>query len=108
MTTETLGGGGAGGGAFTSQLETELREHRIDVAIHSLKDLPTQSPEGLALATTPGPRADLREALVGASLGALRYGARGEVRPTLLLREPSRLEHLAFVDCIDAGPLSGL
>jgi hydroxymethylbilane synthase len=68
--------GGASGGAFTSQLETELREHRIDVAIHSLKDLPTQQPEGLALATTPGPRGDIREALVGASLGALRYGAR--------------------------------
>jgi hydroxymethylbilane synthase len=68
--------GGAGGGAFTSQLEAELREHRIDVAIHSLKDLPTQLPDGLALATTPGPRGDIREALVGAPLGALRYGAR--------------------------------
>jgi hydroxymethylbilane synthase len=68
--------GGASGGAFTSQLETELREHRIDVAIHSLKDLPTQPPAGLALATTPGPRADLREALIGTPLGALRPGAR--------------------------------
>jgi hydroxymethylbilane synthase len=68
--------GGASGGAFTSQLEVELREGRIDVAVHSLKDLPTQPPDGLALATTPGPRADLREALIGAPLGALRYGAR--------------------------------
>jgi hydroxymethylbilane synthase len=68
--------GGASGGAFTSQLEAELREHRIDVAVHSLKDLPTEMPAGLALATTPGPRADIREALVGAPLGALRYGAR--------------------------------
>src|ERR1700735_1850852 len=42
--------GGASGGAFTSQLEAELREHRIDVAVHSLKDLPTEPPEGLALA----------------------------------------------------------
>jgi hydroxymethylbilane synthase len=68
--------GGASGGAFTSQLEAELREGRIDVAVHSLKDLPTQPPAGLALATTPGPRADIREALIGAPLGALRYGAR--------------------------------
>jgi hydroxymethylbilane synthase len=68
--------GGASGGAFTSQLEAELRERRIDIAIHSLKDLPTQLPDGLALATTPGPRGDIREALVGAPLGALRYGAR--------------------------------
>ncbi|MGH3277318.1 MAG: hydroxymethylbilane synthase [Streptosporangiaceae bacterium] len=68
--------GGASGGAFTSQLESELREHRIDVAIHSLKDLPTDMPDGLALALTPGPRGDIREALVGAALGALPYGAR--------------------------------
>src|ERR1700722_13135657 len=68
--------GGASGGAFTSQLEAELREHRIDVAVHSLTALPTQLPDGLALATTPGPRGDIREALVGAPLGALRYGAR--------------------------------
>jgi hydroxymethylbilane synthase len=68
--------GGASGGAFTSQLEAELREHRIDVAVHSLKDLPTSPPDGLALATTPGPRADLREALVGAPLAGLRPGAR--------------------------------
>ncbi|HEX5294335.1 MAG TPA: hydroxymethylbilane synthase [Streptosporangiaceae bacterium] len=68
--------GGASGGAFTSQLEVELREGRIDVAVHSLKDLPTEPPDGLALATTPGPRADPREALIGAPLGALRYGAR--------------------------------
>jgi hydroxymethylbilane synthase len=68
--------GGASGGAFTTQLEAELREGRIDVAIHSLKDLPTEPPDGLALATTPGPRGDLREALVGTPLGALRYGAR--------------------------------
>jgi hypothetical protein len=38
--------GGASGGAFTSQLEAELREHRIDVAVHSLKDLPTSCPTG--------------------------------------------------------------
>ena len=68
--------GGADGGAFTSQLEAELRAGRVDVAVHSLKDLPTQPPDGLALATTPGPRSDLREALIGAPLGALRYGAR--------------------------------
>ena len=68
--------GGASGGAFTSQLEAELRERRIDVAVHSLKDMPTELPDGLALATTPGPRGDIREALVGTPLGALRSGAR--------------------------------
>jgi hydroxymethylbilane synthase len=40
-------------GAFSSQLEQELREGRIDVAVHSLKDLPTAMAEGLVLAVTP-------------------------------------------------------
>jgi hydroxymethylbilane synthase len=67
--------GGAAGGAFTRALEAELRSRRIDVAVHSLKDLPTEMPDGLALAAGP-PRAELREAICGAPLGALRYGAR--------------------------------
>jgi hydroxymethylbilane synthase len=67
--------GGAAGGAFTSALEAELRSRRIDVALHSLKDLPTAMPDGLALAVGP-PRAEPREAMCGASLGGLRYGAR--------------------------------
>jgi hydroxymethylbilane synthase len=66
---------GGSTGAFSSQLEQELLERRIDIAVHSLKDLPTATPELLALATTP-PRAELQDALCGSTLAGLRPGAR--------------------------------
>lgn len=66
---------GGGGGLFTTQLEQELIAGRVDIAVHSLKDLPTAPPEGLVLAVTP-PRADPLDALCGSALGGLRPGAR--------------------------------
>jgi hydroxymethylbilane synthase len=67
--------GGGGNGVFTTQLETELLQGRVDIAVHSLKDLPTASREDLVLAVTP-PRADPLDALCGATLAGLRPGAR--------------------------------
>ena len=67
--------GGGAGGVFTTQLEAELLAGRVDIAVHSLKDLPTAPPEGLALAVTP-PRADPLDALCGSTLAGLRAGAR--------------------------------
>jgi len=65
-----------GKGFFTKEIEDALLDGRIDVAVHSLKDLPTQLPTGLALAAVPQ-RHDAREALVGgASLRDLPAGAR--------------------------------
>jgi len=48
---------------FTKQLDDAMLEGRIDVAVHSLKDLPTELPEGIALAAV-GQREDARDALV--------------------------------------------
>jgi hydroxymethylbilane synthase len=42
-----------GKGLFTRELELALLDERIDVAVHSLKDLPTQLPQGLALGAVP-------------------------------------------------------
>jgi hydroxymethylbilane synthase len=67
--------GGGGGGVFTTQLEQELLAGRVDIAVHSLKDLPTSIPDGLVLAVTP-PRADPLDALCGSTLEGLRPGAR--------------------------------
>jgi hydroxymethylbilane synthase len=67
--------GGGDGGLFTTQLEQELLAGRVDIAVHSLKDLPTASPDGLVLAVTP-PRADPLDALCGSTLAGLRSGAR--------------------------------
>lgn len=65
-----------GKGFFTKEIEEALLDGRIDLAVHSLKDLPTQLPPGLALAAVPK-RHDPREALVGGtSLGDLPPGAR--------------------------------
>src|SRR5919202_1779166 len=50
-------------GLFTRTLEEALLDGRIDVAVHSLKDLASVSPPGLSLAAIPG-REDPREALV--------------------------------------------
>jgi hydroxymethylbilane synthase len=50
-------------GLFTKELEVALLEGRADLAVHSLKDLPTELPEGLMLAAIC-PRADVREVLL--------------------------------------------
>ncbi|WP_419941739.1 hydroxymethylbilane synthase [Candidatus Palauibacter sp.] len=52
-----------GKGLFTEDLERALREGRIDIAVHSLKDLPVEAPEGLTLAAVPA-REDRRDVLV--------------------------------------------
>ena len=65
---------------FTKEIEDELLGGRIDAAVHSLKDLPTRLPDGLALGAVPA-RADPAEALVTreagvAGLAALPGGAK--------------------------------
>ena len=40
-------------GVFVKELEIALLERRIDLAVHSLKDLPTSLPDGLCLAAVP-------------------------------------------------------
>lgn len=52
-----------GSGWFTSALQVALQEGRIDLAVHSYKDLPTARPEGLVIAAVPI-REDPRDALV--------------------------------------------
>ncbi len=66
----------AGRGVFTSQVEDALRAGEIDVAVHSLKDLPTEQDPALCLAAVPA-RGDPRECLVTRSgrLDALPSGA---------------------------------
>jgi hydroxymethylbilane synthase len=61
---------------WVSELERALLEGRIDVAVHSAKDVPADLPEGLELVAVP-PRADPRDAICGApALEALEPGAR--------------------------------
>lgn len=65
-----------GKGFFTKEIEDALLDGRIDVAVHSLKDLPTALPPGLRLGAIPA-RHDPREALVSAaSMADLPPGTR--------------------------------
>ena len=66
-----------GTGVFVSALRDELLAGRVDLAVHSLKDLPTGQPEGIVLAAVPV-RDDPRDALIakdGAKLADLPSGA---------------------------------
>jgi hydroxymethylbilane synthase len=64
-----------GKGLFTKEIEEALLEGAIDLAVHSLKDLPTALPAGLTLAAVPE-RADPRDAVAGRALADLPAGAR--------------------------------
>ena len=52
-----------GDGVFVNEIEHALKEKRIDLAVHSLKDLPTAQPAGLRIVAV-GPREDVRDVLV--------------------------------------------
>ena len=65
-------------GAFAAALRDALLDDRVDLAVHSVKDLPSAPLPGLSVAAIP-PRADPRDALCsrdGLSLDALPRGAR--------------------------------
>lgn len=76
---------------FTKEIEEALLARRIDLAVHSLKDLPVELPAGLALGAIP-PREDARDALIsryGQALAQLPAGARvgtSSLRRSLQLR----------------------
>ena len=69
---------GLGKGVFTKEIENALLTGTIDLAVHSLKDLPTELPEGLCIAAIPM-REDPRDVLVtdtGSPLADLPEGAK--------------------------------
>jgi len=75
-------------GLFTKEIEEALLANAIDLAVHSLKDMPTDLPAGLTLAAIPE-REDPRDALIGRALADLVTGARvgtGSLRRAAQLR----------------------
>ena len=79
-------------GVFIKEIEDALLAGTVDLAVHSLKDMPTEIPAGLALVAIPE-REDPRDCLVardGATLAALPRGARVG---TSSLRRQAQLRH---------------
>ncbi|HWM95194.1 MAG TPA: hydroxymethylbilane synthase [Thermoanaerobaculia bacterium] len=84
-----------GKGLFTQELERGLLDGSLDLAVHSLKDLPVRLPEGLIVAAHPE-RADPRDALVSEVAGGVDGLPEGAIvltgalrrRAQLLLRRP--------------------
>jgi hydroxymethylbilane synthase len=64
-----------GKGLFTKEIEDALFAREVDLAVHSLKDLPTEIPAGLQITAIPE-REDPRDAMGGRRLSELREGAK--------------------------------
>ncbi|HEV7611334.1 MAG TPA: hydroxymethylbilane synthase [Steroidobacteraceae bacterium] len=79
-----------GKGLFIKELEVALQERRADIAVHSMKDLPAELPEDLAIAALLE-RADARDALLAASGTGLDDLPRGARVGTSSLRRQAQL-----------------
>ncbi|HEX2023389.1 MAG TPA: hydroxymethylbilane synthase, partial [Acidimicrobiales bacterium] len=69
-------------GVFVKEVQAAVLEGRADIAVHSAKDLPSTTPDGLVIAAVPA-REDARDALVGSTLDGIPVGGRvgtGSVR----------------------------
>ena len=84
----------AGGkGLFTRELDEALLVGRIDIAIHSMKDLPTQLPEGIVLACVPS-REDPRDSFISSRATRLADLRPNAVLGTASLRRRAQALHI--------------
>jgi len=81
-----------GKGLFTKEIDEALLEGRIDLAVHSMKDLPTWIPEGIVLASVL-PREDPRDAFIGQPGSTLDSLPPGSVVGTASLRRMALVLH---------------
>jgi hydroxymethylbilane synthase len=105
-----------GTGVFVKEVQDAVRRGDADVAVHSAKDLPAVTPDGLTIAAVPE-RADARDALVGSTLadlpaagtvgtGSVRRRAQlAAIRPDLRFAElrgnvPTRVERAGDFDAV--------
>ena len=84
---------GLGKGVFTKEIEIALLDETIDLAVHSMKDLPTELPDGLCIAALPV-REDPRDVLVTQSRLLLNQLPKGAKIGTTSPRRRAQLLHL--------------
>ena len=80
-----------GKGLFVKELETALADGRADLAVHSMKDVPMNLPDGFMLAAT-GEREDARDAFVSNEYASLEDLPAGSIVGTSSLRRQSQLQ----------------
>lgn len=80
-----------GKGLFVKELEAALEDGRADLAVHSMKDVPMNLPEGFTMAAT-GEREDPRDAFVSNNYASLEDLPHGSVVGTSSLRRQSQLQ----------------
>ena len=81
-----------GKGLFTREIEQDLLSGAIDIAVHSMKDMPVEQPAGLLLETYL-PREDVRDAFVSNAHQRLEDLPAGTVVGTSSLRRKAQLQH---------------
>ena len=82
-----------GKGLFTKEIDEALFDGRIDIAVHSAKDVPTFLPDGLTLVGCL-PRADVRDALISPTYRTLNALPEGAVVGTASVRRAAMLKHI--------------
>jgi hydroxymethylbilane synthase len=96
--------GGLGKGIFTKEIEDALAAGRVDLAVHSLKDLPTELPPGFEIAAIPQ-REDPRDAFCSTRYARIEDLPRGARVGTSSLRRQAQLK--AIRSDLDIHPLRG-
>lgn len=81
-----------GKGLFVKEIEQAMLDKEIDIAVHSMKDMPAALPEGLEIACTPK-RVDPRDALISEKYSSLSELPEGAVVGTSSLRRAAQLLH---------------
>ncbi|HSE57300.1 MAG TPA: hydroxymethylbilane synthase [Nitrospiraceae bacterium] len=81
-----------GKGLFVKEIEDALLARDIDIAVHSMKDVPTQLPDGLDIVCVP-PREDPRDALIAREVKRFEDLPRGAKVGTSSLRRQAQLLH---------------
>ncbi|MDH3262808.1 MAG: hydroxymethylbilane synthase [Paracoccaceae bacterium] len=81
-----------GKGLFTREIEEDLHAGRIDIAVHSMKDMPTIQPDGLMLDCYL-PREDVRDAFVSPTVARLADLPQGATVGSSSLRRRAQLAH---------------
>ncbi|SDX50956.1 hydroxymethylbilane synthase [Litoreibacter albidus] len=81
-----------GKGLFTREIEDDLLSGQIDIAVHSMKDMPVEQPAGLLLDTYL-PREDVRDAFVSLTVNSISQLEQGATVGTSSLRRRAQILH---------------